>query len=69
LRSAGLLARLELRQQHRLRLSRALTRRAPARDATLIVGCATAYGAPMDGQTLELWDDGRCMHSTNVPIP
>jgi hypothetical protein len=24
---------------------------------------------PMDGQTLNDSDDGRCMHSTNVPIP
>ena len=24
---------------------------------------------PMDGQTLWEWDDGRCMHSTNVLIP
>jgi len=24
---------------------------------------------PMDGQSLEDWDDGRCLHSNNVPIP
>jgi tetratricopeptide (TPR) repeat protein len=24
---------------------------------------------PMDGQTLNDWDDGRCMFSTNIPIP
>jgi hypothetical protein len=24
---------------------------------------------PMDGQSLWEWDDGRCMHSTNVLIP
>ena len=24
---------------------------------------------PMDGQTLNDSDDGRCMHSTNIPIP
>jgi len=29
----------------------------------------TVRPTPMDGQTLEDADDGRCMHSTNVPIP
>jgi len=30
---------------------------------------ATVRPTPMDGQTLEDWDDGRCMHSTNIPLP
>jgi hypothetical protein len=29
----------------------------------------TVRPTPMDGQTLEDWDDGRCMQSTNIPIP
>jgi len=30
---------------------------------------STVRPTPMDGQSLWEWDDGRCMHSTNVPIP
>jgi len=29
----------------------------------------TVRPMPMDGQSLWEWDDGRCMHSTNVMIP
>ena len=29
----------------------------------------TVRPMPMDGQSLWEWDDGRCMHSTNVLIP
>jgi hypothetical protein len=38
-------------------------------DRDLPVASDSVRPTPMDGQTLNDWDDGRCMFSTNVPIP
>jgi hypothetical protein len=38
-------------------------------DRDLPVASNSVRPTPMDGQTLNDWDDGRCMFSTNVPIP
>jgi hypothetical protein len=38
-------------------------------DLTLPAGATSVRPTPLDGQTLNDSDDGRCMFSTNVPIP
>jgi Tetratricopeptide repeat/Peptidase family M23 len=38
-------------------------------DRDLPAAADSVRPTPMDGQTLQDWDDGRCMFSTNVPIP
>lgn len=38
-------------------------------DRDLPVGADSVRPTPLDGQTLNDWDDGRCLFSTNIPIP
>ena len=38
-------------------------------DRDLTFSADSVRPTPMDGQTLNDWDDGRCMFSTNIPIP